>query len=75
MSKQATKKYKPKYKIREPTKPPDIAFWFDEKDPTFYYFKIRENTPHVSLLMAAFDLLVTAIKTDAETVIGETEEE
>lgn len=75
MTEQATKKYKPKYKIHEPARPPDIAFWFDEKDPTLYYFKIRENTPHVSLLMAAFDLLVTAIKTDAETVIGETEEE
>ena len=63
-----------KYNPRKPLKLPDIAFWFDEKDPTFYYLKIRKNVSHVSLLLASFDLLVEAIKSEVGTVVGEKEE-
>ena len=57
-------------------KPPDIAFWFDQKDPSYYLVKISSHVQNLHLIQAAFDLLAKAIKQDleGETLIGETEE-
>ena len=81
------KKYKKNYKrilseaLKEhkpspPEKPPDIAFWFDEKDPTYYLVKISTRVQNVHLILAGFDLLVKAAQQDMEgkTLIGEMEE-
>ena len=58
-----------------PTKEPDIAFWFDEEDYTKYLVRIRGRLMHVQLLQACFDLLMKAIKTDSQTLLGETVED
>jgi len=51
--------------IREP----DIAFWFDEKDPTIYEVRYGEKLLHVQLIQASFELLIKAIKTDGDTLL------
>jgi len=61
----------------KPDRKPDIAFWFDEKDPTLYIIRIREGIMNIHLVQAAFDLLSRAIKQELEgkTLIGEMEDE
>jgi len=59
----------------KPTREPDIAFWFDKEDHTKYLVKIRSGLMHVQLLQAYFDLLMKAIKTNSQTMIGETVED
>lgn len=46
---------------------PDIAFWFDKKQPDRYILKIKDGTSLTSLVMAYFDLLSKAIQLDMES--------
>ena len=54
-----------------PERDPDIAFWFDEEDPTLMLVKVKEGIRHMNLLQAYHDLLSRALNLDPDTVIAE----